>query len=611
MKDPEVPDRTKGDEGGRNESRHGKADPNDRQAAESAKGADPPETKAEWNERHGFYLDDATARISRAKTALLLWVAALLTTWLSGIEQSRHDVEEFVTTMAAHDRSTNEALEPERRQKALTPREQPPLERDVVDAKTGTGNGDPNVTSKELRTGPDKDRSDLQKKATQAVNFGLFGAKMPIPPLVAPSVWLALLCGMFLKLLSDRWWVFRSLGRALRIEREHLALPGQERIADAPWWLAPIPIRTSSRHVSREDLQAALDWKARPLRRFFLSGASLAVLAAVITAVFYANLQLLKYAPDLERFTGHTFRAWQIQLASWSPMLLVPAWVMLICKWATPLEIPVSFSHESTPRRNVKRDLLFMGLWLVVGGSFFLFLNRKTAIIQTARRETQRFGRDCTRLMAKLARIRDRRLTQVPGVEPVSAYKNPRSPVVHVSNLAGAFRFPKIPRQHVKVEHATITAVLGKNKRTTRVVLPAASWAFELKAIEAVEQKNPRLACDLLLCAVRHDLLFLKSEPRRPSYRLYDLLAGLSVRFGTAHLSALGNLLKNSPASPAFRYRLAAWDNADSRWRKRWTAADRVWITSIARPKKTKTELKDFRADSEKKRLRIPMKDAA
>jgi len=83
------------------------------------------------------------------------------------------------------------------------------------------------------------------------------------------------------------------------------------------------------------------------------------------------------------------------------------------------------------------------------------------------------------------------------------------------------------------------------------VHLAAASWSFEETALAilregAIGRKRIKEVCQLLWCGIQHDLLFkqlIKKERKkgRPSFRLYDLLAG-AENIGRSRLIELHRL---------------------------------------------------------------------
>jgi hypothetical protein len=109
-----------------------------------------------------------------------------------------------------------------------------------------------------------------------------------------------------------------------------------------------------------------------------------------------------------------------------------------------------------------------------------------------------------------------------------------------------------------------------------RVNLTQSSPALEQAALlilqkQSLEAHDYDRACQMLLYAIKHDL-YLKSKLRRlPSFRLYDLLAGLAVRFEREqYLVELEDLLDADISSVLFRSRREKWRNPESSWYKDW-----------------------------------------
>jgi hypothetical protein len=118
------------------------------------------------------------------------------------------------------------------------------------------------------------------------------------------------------------------------------------------------------------------------------------------------------------------------------------------------------------------------------------------------------------------------------------------------------------------------TLISRIQKPTWRVHLASASWAFEQMALDAIDYASGSVqsdkACRLLLLAIRHDVLYKQSHGR-PSFRLYDLLAGLSVRYRhPKYLEELRGVVAQSGHLLSFQTRLERWDNPQSVWYKKW-----------------------------------------
>lgn len=114
-----------------------------------------------------------------------------------------------------------------------------------------------------------------------------------------------------------------------------------------------------------------------------------------------------------------------------------------------------------------------------------------------------------------------------------------------------------------------------------RVALATASTGFESAALLMLSthlagRKNVRRACELLLNGIHHDMVYKTKHPnarRRsaPSYRLYDLAAGLAVRYNQPQImEELKQRIKLDGYGLVFESRLAKWDDVNSVWYRRW-----------------------------------------
>jgi len=111
-----------------------------------------------------------------------------------------------------------------------------------------------------------------------------------------------------------------------------------------------------------------------------------------------------------------------------------------------------------------------------------------------------------------------------------------------------------------------------------RVNVARASYSFEQAAVSQIKQNNVERGCDLLLYAIQYELRYRAAKPflrsHAPSLRLYDLLAGISVRYNKPdYLGRLISLTESVEAPIAvkgFAQRLTKWRDPQSRWYGRW-----------------------------------------
>jgi hypothetical protein len=108
-----------------------------------------------------------------------------------------------------------------------------------------------------------------------------------------------------------------------------------------------------------------------------------------------------------------------------------------------------------------------------------------------------------------------------------------------------------------------------------RVRLSKASVWFETMAESSLRVGQLDRSLSLLMVAIRHDLIRIQREEGRlrPSFRLYDRLAGVAVRWDRRqYLVELVSLLRaQAPAvATQFERRLLKWADPASRWSRRW-----------------------------------------
>jgi hypothetical protein len=122
------------------------------------------------------------------------------------------------------------------------------------------------------------------------------------------------------------------------------------------------------------------------------------------------------------------------------------------------------------------------------------------------------------------------------------------------------------------------------------VNLASASWAFEEAVMEVLgkepfHRKHSAKVCELLVFAIKHDIVFRRAVTRRPNYRLYDLLAGVCVRFKhDRYLTELKRLILDAGEEGPFKTRMTRWNDPQGSWRKRWRNRGRPlkWTSSSA-----------------------------
>ncbi len=119
-----------------------------------------------------------------------------------------------------------------------------------------------------------------------------------------------------------------------------------------------------------------------------------------------------------------------------------------------------------------------------------------------------------------------------------------------------------------------------------RVNLSTSSHAFEQAALSILRNGNPKLreygrACEMLTYSINHDI-YLNNRAgslgsfRLPSFRLYDLLAGISLRYDeSTYFKEMLRLIEAFDQRDLFESRLKKWQNPNSSWYKRWSNHER------------------------------------
>ena len=127
-----------------------------------------------------------------------------------------------------------------------------------------------------------------------------------------------------------------------------------------------------------------------------------------------------------------------------------------------------------------------------------------------------------------------------------------------------------------------------------RVHLAAASWSFEEAALSILRSNSrigdtkSREVCELLLCGIQHDIIYKcktsnNRKKAKPSFRLYDLLAGVAVRYRQDDsFRQLLKIIDSSQYKLLFEPRIEKWKDVNGPWRQHWRNKKKpvVWKSS-------------------------------
>jgi hypothetical protein len=231
-------------------------------------------------------------------------------------------------------------------------------------------------------------------------------------------------------------------------------------------------------------------------------------------------------------------------------------------------------TENKAPLRNVSRRVFLPGLIVGIFGlnAFVIkFFIPKAAPLPDPHPKSPRFPK---------RNVEFTKLELSPGF-----YRNPNTAVIHYLS-GGPTRLFKVEAQkYLTLINPTGTAInsVGHRIGRPRVDLGRSSYYFEQAAAAEIKNKQIDAACDLLLYAIRLEtqsvyradrMRYFRPFKKAPSFRLYDLLAGVSVRFKTPHMAGMIALLKNSndpKLRQSFDSRIEKWENSKSKWHLRWS----------------------------------------
>ena len=120
-------------------------------------------------------------------------------------------------------------------------------------------------------------------------------------------------------------------------------------------------------------------------------------------------------------------------------------------------------------------------------------------------------------------------------------------------------------------------------KKITQFPLREAALSSERLAIQEVNNGDIPKAIEVLWYGIRQDTRFKKHHGRRPSYRLYDLTAGLAKRLKNdakwkAQVAQLRMYVAQNWKNDVFlNQRVNTWSNPSDKWKKKWEAQEVVW----------------------------------
>lgn len=575
------------------------------------------------------YSDRFWSSLSSTGTALLAWLAALLLIWAGYILPLPEKLAHLVTTskQVQNDKGKleawNQAWVQSSKADELAKRVEPagivaspqPIQPEAVDLQEDlNGIGAPSrIDEDKLRklvaeqTQKDNFERKLQEteRAGEDLSEDLDKIDTPLGTLeinkkFVPALWALLFAGLFTFYAQRRVLLLAMIGRAIGIHTSELG----DRIEDlgglgawAPFWLAPLPPATRDSRVSREEVRTVLGWGPRDGWRSVASSLVLAALLGLYIYVLFVSWTIIDLAGKGDG---------QLRVLTLVVLGLLYCLVLTGLRWR-----PICY--DGFPDRMLAE---------LPGRRAFLGATGTVALAGLAILASPRLVISALLPGKSLRAPRYRKPAIRNRLEPLAAaYRdsfrlNRSSNIVHYVDWEGwsAGAEGMAERNLSPVERKQAISLLlqsklkpvapkgdpgenGKNQKPEERLNEWQTGAMaERLALEAARQNNLDLALNLLWKGIEHDRAFKRLNLNKPSYRLYDFYARLSVRAGRLGSKDwqkfLQSVREQSPRDATLQQRLARWESLpelllrDRRLKERWTGEKLLWSLPEKRPSK-------------------------
>lgn len=405
----------------------------------------------------------------------------------------------------------------------------------------------------------EEDRRRLSRKAGIAydkllaaldaikVPFKASDFEMPLNYPYAALLWQWLLVGGAAYLLLSRRKALAMYAHILGRAQSHCPSgnPVEDCLIEAPFWLAPLPTRDGTR-IGHHELRFLLGMGGRH--------------TFAIAVCWGAALLLYSYVASTQAavIIARSVRGgYELFLASvWATA--VGAILCLAIAWFWPFRVE-EYSKilpvlESSSRRKALVLLLFSG---IAAPASLMWIGRLVLPSSSRRPRFLRRVKQWTR-----------------ATWPRGFYLNPKSLILHYLDARRRIRGLLNHSKPNLVPYSFGSEVT--EEPAPRVNVATFSYAYEAEALRELGAQNPLGAINLLFRAVDQDKI-LGEKGHKRSIRLYDLLAGLIVRFGsTEQMKHFQHLLVADRTHPRFSKRLTKWSNPNGDWYRRWKNGSKV-----------------------------------
>lgn len=155
---------------------------------------------------------------------------------------------------------------------------------------------------------------------------------------------------------------------------------------------------------------------------------------------------------------------------------------------------------------------------------------------------------------------------------PIGFHRNSKSNIIHYVLPSKVIRFvSSINESNFRKPPVIQAKDLTFDKSGSRVHLMGASLSFEDITMKLIQEKKYGDAVVMLKNALMHDRELQRRSGKRANFRLYDLFAGLSVRYNRPeNIEYAIDVIKKSNQMQIFSDRMANWTNKSTRWYRGW-----------------------------------------
>ncbi len=500
-------------------------------------------------------LADSTTRI------LFIFGTALIILWLSGLEPKTEVIHAYLKSKNSHDIAVHY-------QKIQRSSARKIVENASISTKSKVKSRALKAQSKFKRLVNNK--VNAQKKALELarVPYKLpAGIEAQVAIDLAPLFWMAGSLIFLIFLRRKRIVLYEAIARLITRHTDN-SCNLTDIFYDAPFWLAPLPRKGSMASI-RESILNLTGWK----NDAWQSGYVFAILASLL--VIQTRVIIISYASV--RLDSTTSLDTLIPVLSTAFLV---ASVMLILDSFPP-------SNQGTSERGSAIDTSLLNILNRRRFLINLLAGATSTITFSACNSTSLPISLAARAVPSLSLVKNPRfkrkkngpkkilMTQGRQLD-LGLYRNSKTSVLHYVDSSGSIPGASMiqPKNLKTVSTLTISPTSYLHKVNQNHI----PYTAEAVALDYIKQGHHEKACQTLAAAIR-TTLFL-STTKRPCFRLFDLLAGLSTRHSLTEYSQivvklLGDATKyrektDSSIPALVSKRLSKWRDPDSKWSKAW-----------------------------------------